>query len=70
VSTRQPRFEGSDRQGRGRLLAVLRTGPVPAAGLAGACGWDDDPARAVRVVADLVAEGMVVDDGPGGYRLP
>ena len=29
--SRQTRFEGSDRQGRGRLVDALRSGPVPAA---------------------------------------
>jgi A/G-specific adenine glycosylase len=55
----QSKFDGSDRQGRGRLLGVLRRGGVPRAGLAAACGWPDDPTRAARVAAALVAEGFV-----------
>ena len=31
VSAGQPRFEGSDRQGRGRLVEALCAGPVPVA---------------------------------------
>jgi A/G-specific adenine glycosylase len=56
--TRQARFEGSDRQGRGRLVAALRNGPVPPARLRSACGWPGDPARARRVADALVAEGL------------
>ena len=58
TSRPQSRFEGSDRQGRGRLLAALRAGPVPRAGLAAAAGWVDDPDRADRVAAGLVADGL------------
>jgi A/G-specific adenine glycosylase len=60
----QSRFDGSDRQGRGRLVHALRQGTVPADGLADACGWPDDPARARRITASLVAEGFARwDDG-------
>jgi A/G-specific adenine glycosylase len=54
----QSAFSGSDRQGRGRLLESLRSGGVPAGGVAGACGWPDDVARAERVAAALVEEGF------------
>jgi A/G-specific adenine glycosylase len=64
-ATRQSTFEGSDRQGRGRLLDALRAGPVPTGGLAAACGWPHDAARARRVEAALVAEGFAVRDGEG-----
>ena len=60
TSRPQPRFEGSDRQGRGRLLAALRAGPVPASALAAAAGWPDDPARAIRIADALVADGLAV----------
>jgi A/G-specific adenine glycosylase len=58
TSRPQPRFEGSDRQGRGRLLAALRAGPVPRAGLAAAAGWPGDIARAERIADELVADGL------------
>jgi A/G-specific adenine glycosylase len=58
VSSLQSRFAGSDRQGRGRLLAGLRTGPVPARALAAAAGWPDDPERAGRIADGLVADGL------------
>ena len=68
VSGPQSRFEGSDRQGRGRLVDALRAGPVADEDLAAAMGWPDDPSRAERVAARLVAEGLVVRR-PGGYSL-
>jgi A/G-specific adenine glycosylase len=70
VSVAKARFVGSDRQGRGRLVAALRTGPVRADGLAAAAGWADDPRRAERVLRDLEAEGLVVRDRDGTARLP
>jgi A/G-specific adenine glycosylase len=65
----QSRFEGSDRQGRGALVDALRAGPVPFGGLAATMGWPDDPARAERVAATVVADGLAVltEDG---YQLP
>jgi A/G-specific adenine glycosylase len=64
VSGRQSRFEGSDRQGRGRLVDALRAAPVPLDALAVAAGWPDDAARARRAADTLVADGLaVVVDG-------
>lgn len=59
VSGPQSRFEGSDRQGRGRLVDVLRRdGSVPAEMLAVAAGWPDDERRARRIAESLVADGL------------
>jgi A/G-specific adenine glycosylase len=69
VSRGQSRFEGSDRQGRGRLVDALRRGPVAAADLPRVMGWPDDPARAVRVAATVVADGLAEEDG-ATLRLP
>ncbi len=65
ISGGQAPFAGSDRQGRGRLVDALRAGPVPAAALPTATGWPDDPSRATRVAATLVADGLATwsDDG-------
>ena len=64
---RQP-FEGTDRQARGRLMAVLREapGPVPAAALEAA--WPE-PVQRDRALAGLLADGLV-DELDGGYALP
>jgi len=73
TGSRQSRFEGSDRQGRGRLVRALAaggpTGGVEQARLAGVMGWPDDPARAERVASTLVRDGLAVSEG-GVYRLP
>ncbi len=65
----QSAFAGSDRQGRGRLVDALRRAPVAAADVPIATGWPDDPARAHRVAAGLVADGMAVIHA-GELRLP
>ena len=71
VSGGQSRFAGSDRQGRGRLVDALRRGPVvlDAPVLAEVMGWPDEPDRAERVAASLVADGLAVHDD-GVLRLP
>lgn len=70
VAAGQSRFAGSDRQGRGRLVDALRLGPVPAADLPGAMGWPLDPARAHRVAASVVADGLAATAADGTHRLP
>ncbi len=69
-SRRQSPFEGSDRQGRGRLLRAAAARPVAPAELAVAAGWPGDPARAERVARTLVADGLLEGQPEGGYRLP
>ncbi len=71
ISGVQAPFAGSDRQGRGRLVTVLRDRGVPhePGALAAACGWPGQPDRAARVAEGLVADGLaVVADGE--LRLP
>jgi hypothetical protein len=70
VSGPQARFAGSDREGRGRIVSALRRGPLAADEVAAAAGWADDPDRAARVVAGLVADGMVVRGADGALALP
>jgi A/G-specific adenine glycosylase len=57
VSTRQPPYDGSDRQARGRVLRRLARGPAPVDGF---------PAR---IVAGLVADRLAVRAG-SDLRLP
>jgi A/G-specific adenine glycosylase len=65
----QPRYEGSDRECRGRLLAVLRdaAGPVPAATLDAA--WPDAAQRA-RALTALIADGLAEPMATDTYALP
>lgn len=58
TSGRQSRFDGSDRQGRGRLVRALSTGPVSLERVADAAGWPEDPDRARRVADGLVGDGL------------
>ena len=67
VGRGQPRFEGSDRQGRGRLVEALRAAPVAEASLAGVMGWPDDPQRARRVADRVVADGLALRRGDHLY---
>lgn len=71
VGGRPSTFAGSDRQGRGRLVAALVCGPVTADAVASACGWPEDPCRAEAVAASLVVDGLATrDDATGVLRLP
>lgn len=62
-------YAGTDRQVRGRLLAVLRdcSGPVEAAALDQAWG---DPVQRARALDGLVADGLVDPLPDGTYALP
>lgn len=62
-------WAGTDRQCRGRLLAVVRDadGPVHRSRLDAV--WSDEPQR-VRCLASLVADGLLVHAGPDAYALP
>jgi A/G-specific adenine glycosylase len=70
VSRGQSTFAGSFRQGRGRLVAALRAGPIAAESVALAAGWPDDPARADDAVASLIADGLAVIGDDGCVSLP
>jgi A/G-specific adenine glycosylase len=62
-------YAGTDRQARGRLLAVLRhaTGAIDAAALDAA--WSPAEQRA-RALSGLLADGLAVRLPDGRYRLP
>ncbi|HEX3822951.1 MAG TPA: A/G-specific adenine glycosylase [Mycobacteriales bacterium] len=66
---RPQRYAGTDRQVRGRLLAVLRdaTGTVDQRSLDEV--WDD-VAQRERALAGLIADGLVEPAGTDHYRLP
>lgn len=61
VSRRQASFEGSARQARGRLLALLTTAEL---------GPAEVQAFALEVVTSLLADGLVQRRADGGLRLP
>ncbi len=66
---RRQSYAGTDRQARGRLLAVLRAsaGPVGQADLDAA--WDS-PAQRMRALDGLLDDGLAVRVAPGVYALP
>jgi A/G-specific adenine glycosylase len=70
ASGSQSRFDGSDRQGRGRLVAALVRGPIGPRQVAATAGWPGDPARAERVARSLVDDGLAVVGDDGLLRLP
>jgi A/G-specific adenine glycosylase len=63
-------WAGTDRQVRGRLLAVLRDapGPVPAPELETA--WLTDPAQRARCLDSLLVDGLVEQLADGRFALP
>ncbi|HEY0260471.1 MAG TPA: A/G-specific adenine glycosylase [Lacisediminihabitans sp.] len=65
----QKRFEGSDRQVRGLVLAELRASEVPVTGVELDGIWPDREQR-IRAIAGLVADGLVVGSADEGYELP
>jgi A/G-specific adenine glycosylase len=67
-AARQQRYTGSDREARGRILAVLRSSdiPVPEEGLVEAV---PDAERRRRSLTGLVKDGLATSD-ENGYALP
>ncbi len=74
VSKGQSKFVGSFREGRARLLDVLRTGvEVSPEQFRDACGWndrDDGDLDAVRAADSLVRDGLAVERNDGALVLP
>lgn len=64
----QKKFEGSDRQVRGLIMAALRHSEVPVHAAAIVGLWPDAPQRD-RALAGLIADGLVVE-GADGFELP
>jgi A/G-specific adenine glycosylase len=65
----QARFEGSDRQVRGLIMAELRASDVPVTAAEVARVWADDVQRE-RALAGLIRDGLVTGSPDEGYRLP
>lgn len=69
-SARPPQtYAGTDRQVRGKLLAVLREGPDVVAKPALDVVWNDGVQRE-RALAGLIEDGLVEVVGRDSYRLP
>jgi len=66
---RAQRYDGTDRQCRGRLLAVLRAGGGPATQADFDAVWPDR-AQLARALDGLVADGLVDPLPDGRYALP
>jgi A/G-specific adenine glycosylase len=66
---RPQRYAGTDRQARGRLLAVLRDAPGDVGHDALDAAWDD-VAQRDRALTGLLEDGLVQPAGAGRYRLP
>ncbi len=66
---RGQRYDGTDRQCRGRLLAVLRGSDIPATRADFGAVWADQPQLA-RALDGLVADGLVDPLPDGRYALP
>ena len=62
-------WAGTDRQCRGRLLAVLRDSERPVHRSRLDAAWSEEAQR-VRCLASLVEDGLVVHAGPDTYALP
>jgi A/G-specific adenine glycosylase len=63
------RYEGSDRQCRGRLLAVLRSASGPVAPVDMDAAWDESGQRA-RALAALIDDGLIIICPDGSLALP
>lgn len=69
TAPRQKRYEGSDRQVRGRILRELRGSDLPVPPEAIEALWPDSAQRE-RALAGLLRDGLVTGDPRAGYRLP
>jgi A/G-specific adenine glycosylase len=62
-------YAGTDRQCRGRILALLRDSPHPVPLEAVTKVWDE-PLQRERALASLIDDGLVVEAGEGTMALP
>lgn len=65
----QTKFQGSDREGRGRLLRGALSGPILPDAIGLIAGWPDDPTRALRVAVALVKDELLATNSDGSYVL-
>jgi A/G-specific adenine glycosylase len=65
----QKKFEGSDRQVRGLILAEIRASDIPVTQAEIDSVWPIEAQRA-RALAGLLADGLITGDSLTGYELP
>ena len=64
VTKKQSKFQGSDRQARGKLIQRLAVGPVALVEASAVMGLPDEANRSDRLVQDLYSEGLItIQDG-------
>ena len=63
-------FEGSDRQGRGKLINALRNEPIMGKDVPQILGWPNDHKRCKRVLEKLEKDGLIVIADSGKISLP
>ena len=63
-------FEGSDRQGRGKLISALRNEPIMEKDVPQILGWPNDHKRCKRVLEKLEKDGLIVIADSGKISLP
>jgi A/G-specific adenine glycosylase len=68
AAPRQKKYEGSDRQVRGIVLAELRASDLPVTRAELGLAWAD-PVQLDRSIAGLLLDGLLVDTGDG-FELP
>jgi len=69
TSKPQPRFEGSDRQARGRAMKAAIKNELSHADVVEAMQLEHDPARAQRLIESLLSDGLLKHD-KGLFTLP
>jgi len=65
----QKKFEGSDRQVRGKILAELRASDIPVTAEEITLVWADAVQRE-RSLAGLLSDGLLYQNAAGSYELP
>lgn len=63
------KFEGTDRQVRGKIMKVLREADAPVPQPAIDVSWPDDAQRS-RALYSLLEDGLAAQDADGRFRLP
>ncbi|MDK8625965.1 A/G-specific adenine glycosylase [Corynebacterium appendicis] len=63
------KFEGTDRQVRGKIMKVLREADAPVPQSAIDVVWPDDAQRS-RALYSLLEDGLAAQDADGRFRLP